>query len=160
MSPKYKSFLTKELPRQLRNLAADQAPNFGMMTAHHMVEHLVYVTKVMMKRIGEPTGGELSKNQQYFRNFIDNGCPFKHRPREGETLKDLRTANIEEAIQLLEGANERFYGLFESNPDYKSYSEMMGEFNMEELEQFNYQHARWHLHQFGIIEEFAPLVVS
>ena len=54
---------------------------------------------------------------------------------------------------------EHFYSLFESNPDHKSYNAMMGEFNLAELELFNYQHGRWHLHQFGIIEEFAPLGV-
>ncbi|MEL7220987.1 MAG: hypothetical protein AAGJ93_06690, partial [Bacteroidota bacterium] len=141
MQPKYQDFITNELPQKLRTLAAEQPPNFGLMTAHHMVEHLIYVTKSMMKRRGEPEG-ELTKSQLYFRKFLDAGCPFEYRPREGAKVNDLRTASIEEAIQILEGANEKFYALFASNPEHKSYSDMMGEFNMSELELFNYQHGR------------------
>ena len=161
MTPKYKDFLTKELPAMLRNLKGDQAPNFGLMTAQHMVEHLIYVTKSMPKRRGEPTG-ELNKKQQYFRAFLDNGCLFKYRPRDGVTkadLNELRSPNMETAIQGLETATAQFYELFESNPAHKSYNEMMGEFNMEELELFAYQHGRWHAHQFGLIEEFEAAVV-
>ena len=161
MKPNYKEFLTKGLPTQLRTLSGNEEPNFGLMTAHHMVEHLVYVTKSLAKRRGEPEA-ELNKSQRYFRKFIDAGAPFEHRPKEGASkagLNDLRTGNLEEAVQLLETATSAFYSLFESNPDYKSYSPMTGEFNLSELELFNYQHGRWHLHQFGIIEEFTPVTV-
>lgn len=155
MQLKYQNFILKELPQKLRTLTADQAPNFGLMTAHHMVEHLIYVTKTMMKRKGEPEA-ELTKSQLYFRKFVDAGCPFEYRPREGAKVNDLRTGSIAEAIQILEGANEKFYGLFESSPDFKSYNPMMGEFTLDELELFNYQHGRWHCHQFGLIEVFEP----
>ena len=158
MSIKYKHFLTKELPEMLRTLEATQSPNFGMMTAHHMVEHLIYVTKVMMKRKGEP-GAVLTKSQLYFKNFVENGCPFEYRPKEDAKLSELRTDSIEEAIKTLEEATERFYELFETNPEYKSFTPMTGEFNLEELELFNYQHGRWHAYQFGLIDNFAPLKV-
>ena len=156
MTPKYKEFLTKELPTQLKNLEGEQAPDFGIMTAHHMVEHLIYVTKSSPKKIGEPEK-ELNKSQRFFRRFVDAGAPFEYRPKDGATLNDLRTASIAEAVQILERATERFYTLFESTPDHKSYNPMMGEFNLAELELFLYQHGRWHLHQFGLIEKFSAL---
>lgn len=156
MTPKYKDFLTEELPSQLRTLSGKQAPNFGLMTAHHMVEHLVYVTKSLSKRRGEPEA-ELNKSQRFFRKFLEAGCPFEYRPKEGASLSELRTANIEEAIQLLETATAQFYALFDSNPKHKSYNAMMGEFNLAELELFNYQHGRWHLYQFGLIEKFGAV---
>ena len=134
MQPNYQDFLTQELPEKLRTLPADRNPNFGMMTAHHMVEHLIYVTKTMMKRHGEPSG-EPNKSQLFFRGFIDRGAPFEYRPRPDATLNDLRTESIEAAIQILEGAITKFYGLY-ATPDYKSYSDQMGEFNLEELELF------------------------
>jgi len=158
MNPKYKDFLLKELPSKLRTLKEDQAPNFGLMTAHHMVEHLIFVTKSIQKRRGEPEA-ELNKSQLYFRKFLDKGCPFEHRPKDDATLNDLRTESIEAAVQILEEATAKFYNLFETNPTHKSYNQMMGEFNLEEIELFNYQHGRWHLHQFGVIEEFAPLAL-
>jgi len=129
------------------------------MTAHHMVEHLIFVTKTLSKRKGEPEG-ELTKSQVYFRNFITSGCPFEYRPKEGATLNELRTTSMEEAIQILEEATQRFYSLFESNPDHKSYNPMMGEFNLVEIESFHYQHGRWHLHQFGVIEKFEALTLQ
>ncbi len=161
MTPKYKDFLSKELPEKLRTLASDQEPNFGLMTAQHMTEHLIYVTKTLSRRVGEPTG-ETSKSQHYFRKFINAGCPFAYKPKEGASkadLKELRSANIEEAIQGLEAATAQFYALFESNPDHKSYNPMMGEFDLVELELFNYQHGRWHAYQFGLIEEFNAAAV-
>jgi len=158
MTPKYKHFLTKELPKKLRTLNGTQPPNFGIMTAHHMVEHLIYVTKSMMKRKGEPEA-ELTKSQLYFKNFVAKGCPFEYRPREDAKVNDLRTDTVEEAIQILESATEKFYDIFETNPDYKSFNAMTGEFNLEELELFNYQHGRWHLYQFGLIDEFAAITV-
>jgi 2-haloacid dehalogenase len=154
--PKYKNFLTKDLPQMLRKLTADQAPNFGLMSGQHMVEHLIYTTKSIMKRIGEPEG-ELTKSQRYFRKFIEKGAPFEHRPKPNLTKADLsplRSPNIEAAIQGLEAAIQKFYDLFDSNPDFISYNPMMGSFNMAELELFNYQHGRWHAYQFGLIEQF------
>lgn len=156
LTPKYKDFLSKELPQQLSTLSADQTPNFGLMTAHHMVEHLIYVTKSLSKRHGEPEA-ELTKSQLYFRTFIDKGCPFEYRPKEGAKVNDLRTPNIEEAITILALAVERFYNIFKENPNFKSYNKMMGEFDFNDLELFHYQHGRWHLHQFGLIEEFTAV---
>ncbi len=157
MSPTYQSFLTQELPNQLRTLEATQQPNFGIMTAHHMVEHLVYVTKVLSRRKGKPEG-EPTKSQRYFRKFIESGCPFEYRPKEGATVNDLRTSTIGEAIQLLEMAIQNYYELFETNPEFKSYNPMMGEFNLSEIELFMYQHGRWHLHQFGLVEVFEAII--
>jgi len=156
MIPKYKDFLSKELPEKLRTLPSNQAPNFGLMTAHHMIEHLILTTKSMLKRRGEPEA-ELNKSQSFFRKFMEAGCPFEYRPKEGETLKELRTESIEAAIKILEEATEEFYDIFQSNPNHKSYNLITGAFNLEELEFFNYQHGRWHLYQFGLIEEFSPI---
>jgi len=160
MTPKYRDFLSIELPAMLRKLEGTQEPNFGLMTAQHMVEHLIYVTKSFMKRHGEPEG-EPTKSQLYFQKFLAKGCPFQYRPKEGvtkENLNALRSANIEEAIQGLEAATAKFYALFDENPDFKSYNSMMGEFTMDNLELFAYQHGRWHAHQFGLIEEFTAVV--
>lgn len=156
-----KQFLLEQLPPMLRQLQGDQAPNFGLMTARHMVEHLIWVTKVMSRKNGEPPA-ELTKSQLYFKQFVANGCPFEYRPKEGVTkdnLNPLKYANLEEAIAVLEDTNRKLYELLESNPDYKSYNQMTGEFNGEELDMFMGQHARWHSYQFGLLAAFAPMEV-
>lgn len=65
MKPSYKDFLLNELPSKLSTFTADQEPNFGLMTAHHIVEHLIFVTKTIQKRNGEPTA-DLSKSRLFF----------------------------------------------------------------------------------------------
>ena len=159
--PKYRQFLTEELPALLRTLPVDRKANFGLMTPQHMVEHLSYVTKVMPKKQGAPPT-ELSKSQQYFRRFVDKGCPFEYRPRDGVTASDLsplRAVNMEAAIRDLEGAIQRLYDLWDQTPDHRSYNEMMGSFNLSELERFAYQHGRWHAYQFGLLDTFEPVAV-
>ena len=99
MTPTYKNFLSQELPTKLRTLTANQAPNFGIMTAHHMVEHLIYTMKSLSKRRGEPEG-EMNKSQLSFQRFVAKGCPFKYRPKEGATLNELRTASLLSLIHI------------------------------------------------------------
>ena len=157
MEPRFKTFLTTELIRQLRTLKGDQQPNFGLMTAHHMVEHLIYVTKSLMKRKGEPIN-EPSKRQQFFQKFVAAGCPFEYRPRKDAQLNELRTTTIGEAITILASSIEKFYDLFNTHPTYKSYNAMTGAFTLAQLELFYYQHGRWHLYQFGLLTDFAAYI--
>lgn len=156
MQTTYHHFLTQQLPQFLRSLAPDRAPNFGLMTPQHMVEHLTWVTKAVPKRRGEPAA-EPNKSQLYFRGFIEKGAPFEHRPKAGVTLQSLRSADMSTAITELEKATAQFYELAAKNPTHVSYNDMMGAFNLDELELFLYQHGRWHAYQFGLIEEFAAV---
>lgn len=156
MQASYHHFLTQQLPLLLQSLAADRVPKFGIMTPQHMVEHLTWVTKATPKRRGEPAA-EPNKSQLYFRRFIDKGAPFEHRPKAGITVADLqplRSADLASAIAALEKATAQFYELAEKNPAHVSYNDMMGAFNLHELELFLYQHGRWHAYQFGLIETF------
>lgn len=161
MNLRNKDFVLQELAPMLRTLEGTQAPNFGLMTAQHMVEHLVWVTKVMSRRIGEPEGGEATKSQLYFKKFVTKGCPFEYRPKDDRNtdLKPLKYGSMEEALDALEDTNKKVYELLEANPDYKSYSAMTGEFNVAELDMFVGQHGRWHCYQFGLLEAFAPMEV-
>ena len=148
------TFLKEEALSILTQLKEDAVAKFGIMTPQHMVEHLIWVTKATIGRKGEPTA-EPTKSHLYFQQFIANGAIFKHRPKEDAKLGDLKYDSLQEAIANVAPAIARFYKHFEENPEALCYNPMMGELTKEQLEIFHAQHYRWHLYQFGLIEEFA-----
>jgi len=155
-----KEFLSQELPELLKNLKPDTEGNFGLMTPQHMVEHIAYVVKFSIKRIGEPENPP-TKGQLGFKKFIDNGAILKYRPSEKTKadLPELRYASLEEAIAQVPIAVERFYTHFEANPDFIPYNPFFGELTFEELELFHYQHLRYHAWQFGLVAEYGAAQV-
>ena len=150
-----KEFLTKQVPELLKKLEADVEPAFGLMTPQHMVEHLTYVVKSTNKRYGEPVD-PLTKGQLGFRKFIENGAILKHRPSDKTKmdLPELKYSSLEDAVSHIPDAVNRFYNHFEKNTGFKAYSRFIGEMGFEELELFHYQHYRYHLWQFGLLESY------
>ncbi len=147
------SFLKKEVLPLLANLKEDTPPKFGIMTAQHMVEHLAWVTKATIGRKGEKPE-EPTKSHLYFQKFITGGAKFKYHPKEEAKVKELKYSSLQEAIEAVGPAIERFYQHFEDNPSALCYNPMMGEMDKAQLEVFHGEHYRWHLYQFGLLEEY------
>lgn len=146
--------MTTEVMDILKGLKADTPAKFGLMTAQHMVEHLCFVTKVSVKRIGEAPA-EPTEGQKKFKHFISRGARFKHFPNN-KTAADLpkfKYSSLEEAIENLPEAVNRFYNHYEANPDFKCYNGFQGELNFQELEVLHYMHFRYHLDQFSLIDK-------
>lgn len=150
-----KSFLQNDLISLLGNLTVDTAPSFGLMTPQHMVEHLTWIIKSSVKDYGEAPE-EPSKGQLRFKQFIEKGAIFKHFPKDASEAKiaKLKYDSLEEALVQIPIAIARFYDFFESNPDVSPFNPMMGTLSFEEIQLFHYQHCRYHLWQFGLIEEY------
>ena len=150
-----KEFLTSDVMELLKKLKSETEPAFGLMTAQHMVEHLSWTLKGCSKRVGEvenpPTKGQLG-----FQKFIKKGAILQHRPSDKTTadLPELKYGNLEKAIEQVMVAVERFYTHFEANPGFKCYNKFFGELDFDQLELFNYNHYRFHLWQFGLIEKY------
>lgn len=45
----YKDYLVNKVPELLQKLKFDAEPGFGIMTAQHMIGHLIWVTKSLVK---------------------------------------------------------------------------------------------------------------
>lgn len=150
-----RKFLQDEIGGLLKNLKAETDPSFGLMTAQHMIEHLIMMTKVSVKRYGNPEP-EPTKGQLGFQRFIEKGAIFKHRVNDKtkEDLPELKYGSLEEAIEQMNPALDRFYNHFDSNPEFKNYNPIMGELNFEQLQLFHYQHYRYHFWQFGLLPEY------
>ena len=147
----YKAFLTQEVPQLLENLQADMEPKWGMMTAHHMLEHLTKVTKTSIKSYGVPPATP-TEGQLKFKAFVNDGIPFRKNDSKKGKLEDLRYATFEEAKASVLEAVARFYNAFEQNPDLQPYNPIMGALSFEELQNFHDRHFRHHLEQFGVLK--------
>ena len=150
-----KQFMTEEVKELLKNLKPDTEPRFGLMTPQHMIEHLTWTLKSATKRNGEPSG-EPTKSQLGFQRFLNKGAKFEHRPSDKTKadLPALKYESLEDAIEQIPVAINRFYNHFEANPDFKSYSDFTGEFDFEQLELFHSQHYKFHFWQFGLLAEY------
>jgi len=150
-----REFLTMQVPQLLTNLTEKSEARFGLMTPQHMVEHLTWVTKSSLMRHGEPDE-EPTKSQLGFRKFMDKGAIFKHMPSDktAADLPKLKFRSLAEAVEQIPEAVDRLYQTFEQNPDFKTFSPMMGEFNFEDQELFHYQHFKYHFYQFGLIDSY------
>lgn len=151
-----KDFLVNEMPKLLENLKDQTEGNFGLMTPQHMVEHLTWVMKATAKKHEGERENPANERQLGFQKFIQKGAVLKHRPSDKTKadLPELKYASLEEALSHLPEAVQRFYDFWETNPDYVPYGSFMGEMPFEDLEMFHYMHFRYHLWQFGLIEQY------
>ncbi len=150
-----KTFLLQEFPALIAELREDTTPNFGLMSAQRMVEHLAMVIKSSVKRYGEPENPP-TERQLGFKRFIEKGAVMKHRPstKTKADLSPLKYETYPEAVSQIPVAIERFYHHFEAQPDFISYSPFWGELSFEELEHLHFMHTRYHLWQFGKLEVY------
>ncbi len=151
-----KDFLVGELPDLLDKLKPGAKGSFGIMTPQHMVEHLIVVVKSMAKKYDGEREMPPNKRQLGFQKFIRNGCVMEHRP-SNKTIADLPTLkyeSLDEAVAVVPEAVQRFYKFWEDYPTYKPYFSFMGEVTFEELEIFHFNHFKYHLWQFGLIENY------
>lgn len=149
-----KDFLVNKVPELLKNLKEDTTPAFGIMTPQHMVEHLTWITKVTCARKGVPEEGPLENKMQ---KFFDNGCIFKHMPKDGVTVDDLpalKYGSLAEAIEQVPIAIKRFYDHYEADPDFLCYNPFMGELGFSDLHKFHFQHYSYHFWQFGLLPSY------
>ncbi len=153
-TPIFRNFLLVEVPQLIKNLKPDAKPAFGVMTPQHMVEHLIYVTKVTMKRYGKPNP-KMEQHHLGMKKFIESDRDF---PRNvtpvnvSPQLKPLKYENLETGIAELPKTIQGFYELYEQNPDFKCYNDHMGELDFKLCERLHFKHFKHHFLQFALIE--------
>jgi len=92
-------FFTEEVPSLLENLDANQQPVWGLMTAHHMIEHLIVTFKMSIGRIKIPV---MSKEEDFpkLKAYLMKDSPMRRSvtsPTGKNELQPLRSASFEEA---------------------------------------------------------------
>jgi len=151
-----RDFLTNEFTPLLEKLTPDTTPNFGLMTPQHMVEHLIGAIESAIGKYEGERENPPSERQLGMQKFIKSGSVLSHRPSDKTKadLPPLKYSSIEEAISHIPKAVQKYYAFQDSNPEYKPYASFLGEVSFEDVELFHYMHIKYHLWQFGLLEQY------
>lgn len=148
-------FLKEGLFQKLALLEATTQPQWGIMSAQHMVEHLSSLFLFTIEKIKGVSFFDAEKLERNYNYLIRDKQPFAKNvklPHLTE-LPALRFDSLEAAIVVLKDMVAKFYAFFAANKEKKTMHPAIGMLNFEEWEWNHYAHARHHLVQFGLLEE-------
>lgn len=147
-------FLKTEAVNLLLRLKADKKPLWGMMTAHHMVEHLCYIIEnsVGKRQLKTLTPEEkLPKFKTFLMSEYGFTQNFKFPLLPENELVPLRTEDISEAIELYSALIDEMDELINRANFTTTPHPIYGPLNKEETLMFHYKHLQHHLSQFGLV---------
>ena len=147
-------FLTEEYVTLLKKLKADTKPQWGVLSAQGMVEHMTDSIGVAWERLKEPmqTPPELLEKARSFALSDKDFKPNTKNSYMSETPAPLRHANMEEAIQELENEIFLFTSHYKFNEGTIVTNPFFGDFNYEQWLHLLHKHAIHHLRQFSLMQ--------
>lgn len=141
------------IKNRIENLHSDIQPMFGIMTAQHMIEHLILTVKLSYGRIKipdfEPNEKQLTQKQILIYSDILFPQGIKA-PGLPDKLMDLRFPNLEVAKEELIKSISDYYSAFEENEFLTTTHPRFGKLTYEEWGKFHAKHFEHHFAQFGI----------
>ena len=146
-------FLTEEYIVLLKKLKGDEKPQWGVLSAQGMVEHMTDSIGIAWERLKEPmqTAPEFLEKAK---GFAMSDKPFKPNTKNSymsETPAPLRNKNMEEAIQELENEIFLFTSHFKFNEGVIVTNPFFGDLNYQEWLHLLHKHAVHHLKQFSLM---------
>jgi hypothetical protein len=146
-------FLQQEFIAHLAKIQPDTKPQFGKMNLHQMIEHM---TDAFLQAAGEvmhpPIHDEETTQKMY--NFMMSDKPFRDNtpnPYMPDEPPSPVTASIQEAIDRLQKAIQKFVSVFHENPELRIQNPFFGNLNVQEWTHLLHKHALHHLRQFNVI---------
>lgn len=138
---------------KIDNLKADTEPQWGKMTAQHMVEHLsatLWISAGKVKVKCFTPENRLSAMQAFLesdkpmpRNFVS--------PAVGDDVPPLRFKTFEEAVKEFKSAYAAFQAYFKENPDVLVTNPAFGNLSFSQWKTFHSKHMTHHFTQFGLV---------
>lgn len=106
-----REFLTNEFTPLLKKLSPDTAPNFGLMTSQHMVEHLIGALQSTIVKFEGERENPANEKQLGMQQFIRSGSVITHKPSDktAADLPALKNASLDAAIALVPKAVQDLY---------------------------------------------------
>ncbi len=138
----------------LKELMPDKKPDWGIMTAQHMIEHILLAVQMSNGKLILECFNDKEKLPM-LRRYLMSNRPLPQgfaNPYIGEGLLQLKFSNLEEAISELEKEVNDYYNFFEENSDAKLTNVTFGELGKDEWAVFHEKHFAHHLKQFGLIK--------
>lgn len=145
---------TETIKKRLEKLHAESPALFGIMTAQHMVEHLILTVKISYGRIKIADFGPSEKQLAHKQTLLYTDAVFPRgikAPGMGdEALLPLRFPDLAEAKDELLKSLKNFDLYFLENPETKTVHPRFGTLSHNEWELFHAKHFAHHLGQFGL----------
>jgi oxepin-CoA hydrolase/3-oxo-5,6-dehydrosuberyl-CoA semialdehyde dehydrogenase len=143
----------KDFEQKLTNLNEAKEPEFGVMSAQHMVEHLTITVKLSSGRIAyppfNPTEKQLAQKEALLFTEFEFPTGIKA-PGLGNNLMPLKYETLSEAKSKLIKSLEEYDAYFKENPDARTIHPRFGLLTHKEWEQFHPKHFKHHFSQFNI----------
>ena len=139
----------------LQALKEDAKPNWGIMTAQHMIEHLEYTYKIASGEIQDFEIATPEKILDKVHNSLWNYDEFPKNSQfpqlEKDTLDELKHSDLATAIEKFKAQRGKYLEYFKENPDAKLKNLVFGELNKYESYLLERKHLNHHFEQFGLI---------
>lgn len=144
-----------ELFAVLGKLKPNQLAQFGIMTPHHMVEHLAFSVQFANGKLSQKLY-VTPERAQAIKQFIlgDGAHPIGFKsPLLGEGLEPLSTSDLSAAIHYLDQELRAFDAYFADHPTSTPINPMLGELSYSEWIGFHNKHFSHHFKQFGLLAD-------
>ncbi|QQR97852.1 MAG: DUF1569 domain-containing protein [Sphingobacteriales bacterium] len=131
----------------------NEQANWGLMTSHHMLEHLALVLTFPLGRINLPLftpEEKLEKNREFLHSNYGMMQGFKFPLLPKDKVPELSTKNIAEAKLLLKETIEAFLSKINEEDFDTALHPIFGQINKGEWLIFQYKHFAHHFSQFSI----------
>lgn len=141
--------------QHLHKLHSQSKPLFGIMTAQHMIEHLIDTLQFSNGKQDTElyfTEEKAAKMKAYLidsDNVISVG--FKSPLLPTDALLPLKFSDFDLAKTALETELKDFHFYFNENPEAKPTNPTLGKLNYQEWIIFHQKHFKHHFKQFGLL---------
>lgn len=146
-------FLRHRVPVLLARLAPDQAPAWGLMTAQHMLEHLIGSLRLSVGRYDfAPPVPSPGLDQAWA--WLASDRPLSREVRNHAlppTPPPLRLPSLAAAAAELLLSLDEFFAHFAHHPTAAPVHMLLGSLTFEQWRLFHFKHFGHHFLQFGLL---------
>ncbi len=139
----------------LKKLTPETEANFGVMTAQHMVEHLILLMKISTGKLQVPLSRSEESAETFKQQLIYTDMKFPKGVKVKGIPEDkplpLRYESLETANDKLISEIDDFHSYFAENPDQKTLHPVLNWLNYDEWKTFHSKHFAHHFEQFGLL---------
>ena len=139
----------------LEKLTPETEAKFGVMTAQHMVEHLILLMKISTGKLQIPLSRSEESAETFKQQLIYTDMEFPKGVKAKGIPEDkplpLRYENLEKSIEKLNMEIDDFHLYFTENPEQKTLHPVLNWLNYAEWKVFHSKHFTHHFGQFGLV---------
>ena len=145
-------FLSVNFVQQVKKLKGDEAPNWGVLSAQGMIEHMTESVAIAYGKIKQPltTAPELLEKMKAFAMSDKEFKPNTKNVLMSESPAPLVFSNITDAISDFEKEINAFHNYYKTNTGAIITNPFFGDLNYEEWQHLLNKHALHHLKQYNL----------